>query len=78
MGLLSRLWRWIAGSDDGTTEAVDPDPEETDEPRLDPGNVTEVRTSATDDPVEKLQRVRDEGADAEEDSDENMGDSTDS
>lgn len=65
MGLLSRLWQWIAGSGDEAADSEAEGTEETaDEPRLDPENVTEVRTGSADDPVEKLKDIK---ADHEDD-----------
>jgi hypothetical protein len=72
MGFLSRLWRWIAGSGDETTGSGEPERSETtNEPRLDPENVTEVRTGSEEDPVEKLREVRNGEDGAVEDGESN-------
>jgi hypothetical protein len=71
MGLLTRLREWLAGGsterDGEASEKDDPARSETDardatdppdEDRLDPEGVTETRSVATDDAVDKLQEVR--------------------
>ena len=71
MGLLTRLREWLAGGSGGRDEEAsengDPARSETDardatdppdEGRLDPEGVTETRSVATDDAVDKLQEVR--------------------
>lgn len=71
MGLLTRLREWLAGesterdgkaseTDDPTRSETDTQDatEPTDEGRLDPEGVTETRSVATDDAVDKLQEVR--------------------
>lgn len=71
MGLLTRLREWLAGGsserDGEASEKDDPARSETDardateptdEGRLDPEGVTETRSVATDDAVDKLQEVR--------------------
>jgi hypothetical protein len=67
MGLLSRLRDWLTGWG-GEAPAGEPDAGSgtADEPRLDPENVTEVRTDAGDDPVEKLREIREEDAGAQD------------
>jgi hypothetical protein len=59
MGLLNRLrgWLGLAGSDgDGEDGEADDD-----SPRLDPDNVTEMRTESDDDPVEQLRELEESG-----------------
>jgi hypothetical protein len=58
MGLLDRLRAWL-GLDDDASEAEASEAEDAAEesPRLDPSNVTEVRTESEDDPVEKLREL---------------------
>lgn len=71
MGLLTRLREWLAGGsterDGEASEKDDPARSETDardaadppdEDRLDPEGVTETRSVATDDAVDKLREVR--------------------
>ena len=71
MGLLTRLREWLAGEasarDEEASENDDPARSEADardatdppdEGRLDPEGVTETRSVATDDAVDKLQEVR--------------------
>jgi hypothetical protein len=62
MGLLNRLRGWLGlagsgGGDDADGEADD------DSPRLDPDNVTEMRTESDDDPVERLRELEESGDD---------------
>lgn len=58
MTLLDRIRTWLGGLFGHTEPDADATPEETAEDRLDPDNVTQVRTDATDDSVAKLQDVR--------------------
>ncbi|WP_094531299.1 hypothetical protein [Halorubrum halodurans] len=71
MGLLTALREWIAGllggseaedandaPDDGTAGSAPDDPDAGAADRLDPGAVTETRSTATDDAVDKLREVR--------------------
>ena len=62
MGLLNRLrgWLGLAGSDGGDDEDGEADD---DSPRLDPDNVTEMRTESDDDPVERLRELGESGDD---------------
>lgn len=91
MGLLTRLREWLAGGsserDGEASEKGDPARSETDartateptdEGRLDPEGVTETRSVATDDAVDKLQEVRGSGpAEAPTDATDDDGDATD-
>ena len=62
MGLLDRLrgWLGLAGSDGDDDEDDEADD---DSPRLDPDNVTEMRTESDDDPVERLRELERNGDD---------------
>ena len=62
MGLLNRLrgWLGLAGSDGDDDEDDEADD---DSPRLDPDNVTEMRTESDDDPVERLRELEESGDD---------------
>ncbi|SMO43295.1 hypothetical protein [Halorubrum cibi] len=71
MGLITTLRRWIGGllgsepeePDDATDEeTAESEPEEPEDDRLDPDAVTETRSTATDDAVDKLRSVREEAA----------------
>ena len=61
MGLLNRLrgWLGLAGSDGGDEDGEADD----DSPRLDPDNVTEMRTESDDNPVEQLRELEESGDD---------------
>jgi hypothetical protein len=68
MGLLDRLRGWIRelfGATESDTDAAASS--EPDEPQLDPDNVTEVRTEATDSSVAKLQDLKQSQDDATDD-----------
>jgi hypothetical protein len=62
MRLLNRLrgWLGLAGSDGGDDADGEADD---DSPRLDPDNVTEMRTESDDDPVERLRELEESGDD---------------
>jgi len=68
MGLLDRLRAWLGlgGEDAREPEGTDADQAGEEEPRLDPANVTEVRTESEDDPVEKLRELDGDGPPAED------------
>jgi len=65
MGLLDRLRAWLGGSRSDGSDRTDSDSEEDGSgddgsPRLDPENVTEVRSESDDDPVERLRELEDD------------------
>jgi hypothetical protein len=69
MGLLDRLRGWIRelfGATESDTDSADSS-NEPDEAQLDPDNVTEVRTEATDSSVAKLQDLKQSQDDATDD-----------
>jgi hypothetical protein len=70
MTLLDRIREWLFGVDQpeapGTETDAEATPEESDEPQLDPDNVTEVRSTRDDDPVSQLQNIQEEAENGEE------------
>jgi hypothetical protein len=72
MTVLDRVRRWLFGpetdqstSDDGT----DTETETTDEPQLDPDNVTQVRSTREDDPVSQLNDLQQDSDDGDKSDD---------
>lgn len=70
MTLLDRIRGWLFRDDNSespsterTTEATS---EESGEPQLDPGNVTQVRSTREDDPVSELRDIQGQTEDGEE------------
>jgi hypothetical protein len=70
MPILDRVRAWLFGADDsepsesgGNTESTS---EGSGEPRLDPDNVTQVRSARDDDPVSQLRDTRERTEDGEE------------
>lgn len=68
MGLFDRLRAWLGlgGGDSREPETADAEEAGEAEPRLDPSNVTEVRTENEDDPVEALRELDGDGPPAED------------
>jgi hypothetical protein len=69
MGVFTRLRGWIRelfGTTESDTDAADSS-SDSEETQLDPDNVTEVRTEATDSSVEKLQDLKQSQDDATDD-----------
>jgi len=65
MTLLDRLRRWLFGGDDGAAgrdgDSEDRGSDDADEPRLDPDQVTEVRSERETDPAAALRDLQDGG-----------------
>lgn len=72
MTVLDRLRRWLFGTDtDQSTsdDGTDTETETTDEPQLDPDNVTQVRSTREDDPVSQLNDLQQDSDDGDKSDD---------